>query len=248
MDLKILIYETFKNGTEEEALKFLREKVLFNCKNNEERWDMLINKKYKEWSEKLLLFKENTYIYGAGKCFNYDFVICKFKFCEKEIKDLKEYLYCIFCTTYIVSLDEEDLNEIIKKSSEDLPEVISEVTGYSSKEENLPALMGYASVSLGIISCYKEITKVIEMSKNEFLEDINKFYDISYNYYKRVEEVCSEYSEAMKINYPKVKNDLQHLQQNLKECQIIKIYTNSDCTYIIKDIDNFYIIAISEVI
>ena len=79
MDLKKLIYEKFKNDTDKELLKFLREKLLFNCKNNEERWDMLINKKYKEWSEKLLLFKENTYIYGAGKCFNYDFVICKFK-------------------------------------------------------------------------------------------------------------------------------------------------------------------------
>ncbi|MDE7243981.1 MAG: hypothetical protein K2O18_08400 [Oscillospiraceae bacterium] len=218
--MKDRVEDAFGMDAEERILRFLLEKELADSSDDTLRWLGLFEK-CEQWRKQFLLWEDSTYINGIN---GWNLSIGVYKLHLPESDDWTIYLYHMTLLAVVSGM------RIGERTS---------LAEAGRKYHNFSAVAGDYYVNSGYVS----------LTREQWLEELTGLLKQSWENYQKFPGTSPVYHREMKENYPKFNSILEHLAQDIKNCEAVRMnqYGGDETIwYFVKTSNCFYLISMND--
>lgn len=220
MNLKDLVVTAFGTDAEKRILCFLLERELVECGDDTLRWLSLFEL-CEQWGKDFLLWEDHTYVDGIH---GWNLSMRVYKLCLPKGEDWTTYLYRMTLLAVIRGMSIGERTSLAEGGR---------------RYNNFSAVAGD----------YYTNGDYAGLTREQWLEELAGLLECSWKKYQKFPGRNPAYHREMEENYPKFCSILEHLAQDTKACEVVRMnqYGGDDTVwYFVRAQDFFYLMMLDD--
>ncbi len=216
------IENAFGTDAEKRVPAYIQEKELSDCVDDMQRWTVLFDK-CERLRQEFLLWEDGTFVGGVNG-WNAFIRVCRLHL-PKEPTDWAAYLYRMTTMVIISDMDDKERKSLVEDGKD---------------SQNF---LFRLSQEYYVESGYETLTR------EQWLNEIDELLKMSKKKYLAFPGNNLEYHKAMEANYPKFECILNYLNQNVEDCEVVRMNKlGEDVTvwYFVKSLYCVYLMYLSD--